>query len=212
MELQQHFLNNKLLEISYAHQRKNDENVVMKDILEDEDKYHFYIKIKLMEMLPNSKISINRKTVSPQQIFLKYLFSSATKYMVGSGGNHHEIYNLCYLVTPNIDKSLWYYENDLEEKKIITTYCRMTLHDMKNMLQKCPEPSIFMRPGVYNVTTPESFVNVINNQLSNEAKKALNFVPFLREVTIRLNNVKSHGVYYLHGNIELVNPQFYKCM
>ena len=75
------------------------------------------------------------------------------------------------------------------------------LNDMKNVLKYgCPLPYICLSTGIYNVSRPEEFVNIINN-IDNELKKNIDFTPYIRPEYSLLRNDR---VYYLKDKIKLI--------
>ena len=49
------------------------------------------------------------------------------------------VVDLFEMVTPNLNKYLWYIERNLMINGLLTVYCRMNLTDMKNMLKDVPQ-------------------------------------------------------------------------
>ena len=203
MDKQYHLINNILRQI-YQLKRQQDDCVV-----EMVDKYnkineYFWFEIKLLEMLPKGKIYYNQfPNVTPQEIFIKSLKGNDIMK------NYRDLIkfelkniDLFQLVTPNLNKNLWYIEKDLIVNGLLTVYCCMNLTQMKNMLKTCPEPTICLSSATYKLNDPQDFVNVVNN-LNDKEKKCLNFIPFLRNYSLR-NTIKHFAVYYLHQPIKLV--------
>ena len=115
------------------------------------------------------------------------------------------VVDLFEMVTPNLNKHLWYIEKDLMINGLLTVYCRMNLTDMKNMLKTCPKPTICLSPATYKITDPQDFVQLING-LNDKVKKCLNFIPFLRDYS-KYNSIKPEGVYYLYDKIKIITDK-----
>ena len=221
IHFQKALLNEKLQDVYAIIQRnKNsssqDEN--MRDQY-DKKKDFFYLEIQLIEMLPDPPLVNNNNNnnklmtdQTPQKVFL-------IDYLDGKYKNitqiwqQNDIYNLCHMVTPNLNKSLWLNENCLKQNLIIKTFCKMNLSDMENMLKFCADPKICLSQATFTINKPEKFIDVINRELSCDVKKTLDFIPYVRPHTLN-SLIKENGIYYLDTavNIELVNESCYKYM
>ena len=111
------------------------------------------------------------------------------------------------MVTPNLNKNVWYLEKNLVNNRLIKVFCKMNLINMRNILKTCPIPEICFCPMEYQIDDPESFVRTIN-KIQN--KKVFDFIPYVRQFSIRNKTINKESVYYLHGNIKLVNNNCFK--
>ena len=211
MEQQYELINNILRQIYEFRRKKLREEDHNQQLVEMVEKYnrnneYFCFEIKLLEMFPGGMIYHNKffPNLSPQEIFIGFLKGNGimTKYREFFLYETKNI-NLFQIVTPNLNKNLWYVEKDLVLNGLLTVYCCMNLTDMKNMLKMCPEPTIYLSPATYKIDDPETFVELIN-KLDDKVKKSLNFIPFLRSYS-RYNTIKPEGVYYTYDKIKLID-------
>ena len=194
----------------------DDEEKEMRDEYDKQAEY-FYFKIKLLELLPfdfrscyyvQKMFPLVTTALSPQDVYMQYIKGNLNYKNVMT--NYRDIFlfytnrDLYNMVTPNIDKSIWYIETDLKVKRILILYCHMNLNEMSNMLRNIPIPSICLTPSKFKVDDPHSFIKIVND-LDKEEKKCFNFIPYLRR-TSRCKILNS-AVYYLCDNIRLVNSQ-----
>ena len=184
----------------------NDEDVLMIDKYNKKNKY-FHFEINLLEMLPkpnDAVIYINKlfHNLSPQQIYLGYLRGNdtMTKYREMILYSNKNI-DLLKMVTPNMTKNVWYLETDLVYSRLLKVYCIMNLMDMQNMLKTCPIPFICLLKSTYKIDDPDTFVKIIDKL--KDAKKSLNFIPYLRQYS-KENTINDKAVYYLR-KIKLVD-------
>lgn len=206
MDQQCYFINDILRKINKLKRNREEDDCVVEMV----DKYnkvneYFLFEIKLLEMLPRGKFFINKNFphLSPQEIFLGYLQGDEIMKNYRDLIKFETQTDLFQMVTPNLNKNLWYIEKDLRVNGLLTVYCYMNLIQMKNMLKICPEPTICLSSATYKVNDPKDFVDVIN-KLEEKEKKCLNFIPFLRNYSLH-NTIKNFAVYYLHQKIKLVD-------
>ena len=128
-------------------------------------------------MFPGGMVYYNKNfpNLSPQEIFIGYLKGNGimTKYRDFLLYETKTI-DLFQMVTPNLNKQLWYIEKDLILNGLLTVYCRMNLTDMKNMLKMCPEQTVCLSPATYKITDPETFIDLVS-RLDDKVKKIFNF-------------------------------------
>lgn len=216
MELQIEFLNNILREIHKI--RKETEKNETSNVIEMIEKYnknteYFYLRVYLLEMIPklhgaiiyNNKICPN---VSPQEIFLGCLREEKIymKYRDIILYQNNRI-NLSKMITPNINKNIWYLESDLIQNRLLKVFCKMNLINMKNMLKNCPIPNICFYPAKYKIDDPKEFVRLINETTE---KKVFDFIPYVRKRSFKNNIINNNAVYYIYDNIELVDNKCFK--
>ena len=201
-----HLVSNKIRE-------KNDNLVTMSDKYNKENEYT-YLNIPLIEMLPIEEsikpFSYQNKMFAnfcPQYILIKCLIGNVdhnnimTNYrdLILYQTNNIDLFNM---VTPNLDKSIWYLEKELKTRRFLKLYCKMNLINMTDMLKYCPIPNICLSSCQFNISDPQEFVDIINNLDSNQ-KKCLDFIPYLRKLSQK--TVIENAVYYLYGNITIVD-------
>ena len=217
INIQKEILNKRLYTIFQRNCQNNNNNndnnssdVTMNNTY-DKNKDYFFFQIKLLELIPKEDEIKNRNIFSinesPQKVFLEILRDDKTfkKRKINN------FYHLCYMITPNLNKSIWYFENDLKQSKIITTYCKMNIKDMRDMLKNCPDPNICLLPSAYNISTPESFIQKIRTEFKEDTLKTFNFIPFIRINS--LNSIKENNVYYLYDkHIHLMEKHCYQYM
>lgn len=197
-------------EKSDVHDDENDVDVMLEEY--DKNSEYFYFEIYLLEKIPRlDRGSIYHNTMfpslSPQEIYLGSLrgekFYMKCKELIEFQNKNIDFLKM---VTPNLNKSLWYMETDLVRNRLVKVLCKMNLINMKNMLKSCPIPSICFYPSEYKVNDPQSFVKVIN---SVTEKKIFNFIPYVRDYSIRNKIINDKAVYYLYDKIKLVSK---KCL
>ena len=210
-EFQRKILNDYLRQINELkrkkHNKKDDNIVEMIDKYNKNNEY-FYLEIHLLEMLPKNKSMIYNNNIfpntSPQEIAIGFLegniISTKYKQLLFYKMGRDLIFKM---ITPNLNKNIWYIEKNLVIKGVITTYCIMNLTDMTNILKYSPIPKLCLSPGLYKISDPKDFIKIIN-ELDDEIKKCFDFIPFLRNYS-KINTIKPEAVYYLHGNIEIVD-------
>ena len=190
--------------------KQREENDQVVEMLEkhNKNKEYFYFEVYLLEKIPkrNGAVIYNNKlfpNVSPQEIYLGCLKGENTylKYRDVILYQNANV-NLSKMVTPNLNKNIWYLETDLIRNRLIKVLCKMNLINMKNMLKNCPVPEICFFPSIYKINDPESFVKVINDNI--KYKKVLDFIPYVREYSFINNFITREGVYYLYDKIKLV--------
>ena len=205
---------NALLDQIYNERKKNksvntdNENVV--EMLEKHNKYseYFYFEVFLLEKIsrPNSIVLRNMlPNVSPQEIYLgclkgENIYIQYRDFLLHQNKN----INLLKMVTPNLNKSIWFLESDLIENRLLKVFCKMNLIDMKRMLKNCAIPDICFCPSKYKVNDPESFVKIVNEI---KHKKILDFIPYVREYSIKNKTINNTSIYYLYDNIKLINAK-----
>ena len=188
----------------------NNENVV--EMLEKHNKNseYFYFEVYLLEKIlrPNGMALHNMlPNVSPQEIYLGCLKGENIYLQYKDFLLYQNKYiDLLKMVTPNLNKSIWYLETDLIENRLLKVFCKMNLINMKRMLKNCSIPEVCFCPSTYKVNDPESFVKIVNDI---KHKKVLDFIPYIREYSIRNKTINNTSVYYLYDNIRLINA---KCM
>ena len=207
---------NAFLSQIYAEQKqrqnnKNDDNVV--DMLEkyNRNTEYFHFEILLLEKIPKNKTTTIYNILpnfSPQEIYLGCLKGEKI-YLQYRDFILHQNKNvdLLKMVTPNLSKHVWYLETDLIKNRLLKVFCKMNLINMKHMLKTCPIPEICFCPATYKVNDPENFVKTINNVRYN--KKVFDFIPYIREYSIRNQIINNFSVYYLYNDIKLVDK---KCL
>ena len=183
----------------------------------DKQAVYFYFKVELMELLPfcsrccyyvQKMFPLITAALSPQYIYMQYIKGNLNYKNVMT--NYRDIFlfytnrDLYDLVTPNINKSIWYIETDLEVKRILTLYCHMNLNDMSNVLRNIPIPRICLSPSTFKVDDPRSFIKIVND-LDKEEKKCFNVIPYLRRTS--REKILNNAVYYLCNSITLVNSK-----
>lgn len=217
-KIQKEILNNLLRNVyklqKKENEKKNDNVIEMLEKYNKNNEY-FYFEIYLIEMIPkrNGAVIYNNKMfpkLSPQEIYIGCLKGESIylKYRDIILYQNANI-DLLKMVTPNINKNIWYLETDLICNRLIKVLCRMNLINMKHMLKNCPIPDICFYPSLYKVTDPESFVNIINNNSDIKNKKVFDFIPYVREYSIRNKIILNNAVYYLYDKIKLVDK---KCL
>ena len=191
-------------------------NVEMIDRYNKNNEY-FYLKINLVEMRPKSDGIVYHNTLfpkySPQEIVIGVLTGNIAAqkskdlftynaHLSGIGN-----VNLCDMITPNINKKIWYLENELIVNSSLTLFSIMTLNDMKKMLKFCPFPYLSLSPGKYKIDDPKDFIKIIN-EFDIKLKKYFDFIPYLRDVS--KGQICEDKVYYLNGNVELISKKCFK--
>ena len=216
-------LNNLLTEIGILRRREKDKTNSNDNLQIMGDKYnknntYFYFEIFLIELLPSNQQQqqsfayINKlfPNLSPQEIFIKHIKGNNSVMT-----NYRDIF--CYetinkdlfnMVPPNLTKEIWYLEKDLKPSRIIKVYAVVTITDMQNILKNCPLANICLCPSMFNINDPDDFVKIINN-LSDDKKKCIDFIPYLRKYS-KYNTINELAVYYLTGNIKKVNSNCFK--
>ena len=216
-KVQIEILNNLLRTVGELRKEDKQENLDSNvyDMIEKYNKNntYFYFQVYLLEMIPKRNgafIYINNifPNVSPQEIYLGYLKGNnlCIKYkeiFTLQNGN----INLLKMVTPNLNKNIWYLEKDLICNRLIRIICKMNLSNMKNMLKTCPLPDICFCPSEYKIDDPETFIKIINNI---EDKKIFDFIPYVRKYSIKNNYINNKSVYYLYNNIQLIKNNCFK--
>lgn len=212
---------NSLLRKVYQLQREqqtidndNKDNVVLMLEKYNKDSEYFYFQVYLIEMLPkpNGAVIYENKifpNISPQQIYLGCLkgdnvylqYKNIIEYQ-------NPNINLLRMVTPNLNKNLWYLETDLINNRLIRVLCKMNLINMKNMLKNCLLPNVCFYPALYNLDDPESFVKIINDNIMY--KKVFDFIPYIREFSIVNKTINQDAVYYLFDTIKLVDSKCFE--
>ena len=162
--MQYELLNNILRQI-YRRKRKQDDYVIEMVDKYNKNNEYFYFEIKLLELFPEKFVYYNKNfpNLSPKEIFIGFLKGNniMAKYREIILYETKNVVNLFEMVTPNLNKHLWYIEKDLMINGLLTVYCRMNLTDMKNMLKTCPKPTICLSPATYKITDPQDFVQFI---------------------------------------------------
>ena len=209
-------LNKLLFEIYKLRREENERNKTTdtNDVDMTVDMYHnkyFHFEIYLLEMIPKPIGAIVYRNkmfsnLSPQEIYFGFLKGDNNIYIQYKDiiSYQNKNINLLKMVTPNLDKNLWYLESDLVRNRLLKVLCKMNLKNMKNMLKNCPLPDICFCPSEYKINDPESFVKVIN-KTQEQDKKVFNFIPFIRNYSIVNNTINDKSVYYLYDKIKLVN-------
>ena len=183
----------------------------MKNAVNDAALYLF--EVPICENLPRAEsviiqTSLNR---SPQEILLGFIKGGDIKYedcmkkLRYDGRHTNANLDLSTLVTPNLDKSIWYVEKELRESALLILYALLNIKDMRRILATCIDTNVCLSPSTYKVSSPEDFVKVINN-LSKEKYKMIDFIPFLRKSS--RENIKNYGVYHLKGNIKFIQDEY----
>lgn len=218
MERQRKIINSLLRQIYQTQKEKEKkdaekgDNVVIMLEKYNKNNEYFYIEIYLLEKIPkfnNALIYHNTMFphLSPQEIYLGCLkgekFFIKCKELIEFQNKNIDMQKM---VTPNLNKSLWYLESDLVQHRLIKVFCKMNLINMKNMLKSCPIPNICFYPSKYKLNDPKKFVEIINNI---KDKKILNFIPYIREYSIRNKIINDKSIYQLFDNIKLVDQ---KCL
>ena len=211
------FLNSLLREIyklRKENREKDNENVIIMLEKHNKNNEYFYFEVYLLEMIPkrNGAVIYNNKmfpSLSPQEIYLGCI-KGENKYLKYRDVILYQNANvdLSKMVTPNLNNNIWYLETDLVRSRIIKVLCKMNLINMKKMLKNCPLPDICFYPSVYKISDPESFVKIINS-IDLKNKKVFDFIPYVREYSIRNKIILNNAVYYLYDKIKLVDV---KCL
>ena len=120
-------------------ENKRHQDVEMTEI-NKRDSY-FYIKVTIAEMISTNKNNTYVNTffphLSPQQIFMQYLKGNSNMKKIREyflKDNNNKDIDLCDMICPHENKRIWYLEKDLIINCKLVVYCRMTLIDMRNML------------------------------------------------------------------------------
>ena len=192
----------------------NDNNVIEMVEKHNKNYEYFYFEVYLLEMVPkpHGAIIYDNKmfpNISPQEIYLGCL-KGEDKYLKYKDIILYQNASIDFLkmVTPNLNKNIWYLETDLVHNCLIKVFCKMNLINMKHMLKNCPLPDICFYPSFYKINDPESFVKNINNNIKN--KEVLDFVPYVRKYSLVNNTIKNEAVYYLYDKIKLVDAKCFE--
>lgn len=205
---------NVLLDQIYDERKKTEKNKsTNENVVEMLEKYnknseYFYFEVFLLEKIPRPNGIVLRNmlpNVSPQEIYLgclkgENIYIQYRDFLLHQNKN----INLLKMVTPNLNKSIWYLESDLIENRLLKVFCKMNLINMKRMLKNCSIPDICFCPSTYKVNDPESFVKIVNEI---KHKKILDFIPYVREYSIKNKIINDTSVYYLYGNIKLIDAK-----
>ena len=215
MEVQREIINTFLRNI-YKIRRENEKGktdnlVQMRDTYNKKNEY-FYFQVFLLEMIPKMNAIVFKKNfqnLSPQEIYIGYLKGEKkyTNFRELVLYQNSSVVDLLNMVTPNLNKNIWYLETDLISNRLIKLLCRMNLMDMKKMLKNTPIPDICCYPSVYKIDDPQKFVKIINENI--KYKHVFDFIPYVREFSIKNKTINDKSVYYLYKEIEMVNT---KCL
>lgn len=184
-------------------------DVEMRNVYSNDEKFLF--RITLDEFRCDKIIvvrdDIKRKKYSPHHILYGIFcgdrkFEKILKILEYDNPGIVNINSIGRIVTPNIDKGIWYFENDLVSTNIqVTTFIEMSLSDMRDILRSIPNPDVCLSPSVYNVNNPKSFLKIVNE---TKNLRIFDFIPYIRKHTINNQVVKSQFVYKLAEKINLI--------
>ena len=138
--------------------------------------------------------------VSPQEVLIGYMegseiYRDLVKQLAEDMKYADALSVLGEFVTPNVNKGVWIRECHLKEKSVQGYIFEMTLNDMVQMLKNCADPEINLARGVYTVSTPEAFVETINQH----EMYMFDFVPYVKNKSI----IDRNSLYHLTGRIML---------
>ena len=183
-------------------------DVEMRNEYSNDEKFLF--QIKLDEFQCDKAITVRdeiKRNYSPHDILYGILsgikmFEKILKILEYDSGGMINIETISRIVTPNVDKGIWYFENDLVSTDIqVVTFMRISLSDMRKVLQSIPNPNVCLSPSVFNVDGPKSFLKVVNE---TKNLRVFDFIPYLRPHTFNSDVIKSHCIYKLADKITLI--------
>lgn len=186
----------------------NNNNVDMKPVYSEDEKFLFKITLDEFSNPIDKKVMIvpNNGHFSPHDVMYGIFkgdkkFQDVLNNLQYNSGGRINAQSISNIVTANIDKRIWYFQNDLVPTNYkIKTFVELSLSEMSKLLKSIPIPSICSSPSIYNVTDPKSFTKTVN---SNDLK-LFDFIPYVKNYTINDNIIKRNLVYKLADEIVLI--------
>ena len=151
----------------------------MKNCYDENEYFLFQIVLHEYEPIKDYTKIKTREPISPHAILYSILSGDTSAYQKLYIENRDKITlkTLGNIVTANINKRCWYFNNELVATYKIKTFARLTLTDMNDMVKCIPIPEICFH-GV--IQQPKDFVDIVNK---TNPLYLFDFIPYLQPQT-----------------------------
>ena len=185
----------------------HDSDISMENEFKDWEIFLFCITLVEYEPKVNyTKLDI-RINITPHQLLYGLFSSSSSKYKTildsikRSTNGLVDLSSIDKIVTANIDKRKWYFEDELKRKSYIHTFIEISILEMQNIIHSHPVLRLIKNNKINN---PTDFQNIINN--NKNVTCTLDFIPYLRNCTLNSNIINSYNIYklYTDNNVKMI--------